>query len=86
MAARDIITAPEEREFSKATQIAYQNWYDHLCDVHIENSKSILRDGTIEEQDLISHTDPAPSGCAVSAVSVTFTIYLNEKGHININA
>ena len=49
-AVKEIDTALTEREFSDATNIAYQYWYTHLCDVYIENSKSILQSGTPEEQ------------------------------------
>lgn len=35
IAARDINQALEDREFFKSTQIAYQYWYDYLCDVYI---------------------------------------------------
>ncbi|WEW56123.1 valine--tRNA ligase [Emydomyces testavorans] len=49
-AAKDINQALTQREFSKATQIAYRYWYYNLCDVFIENSKVILQDGTEEER------------------------------------
>ncbi|KAM4054837.1 tRNA synthetases class I (I, l, M and v) domain-containing protein [Hirsutella rhossiliensis] len=49
-AARDINAALAEREFSKSTIIVYRYWYAELCDVYIENSKSIIRDGTEEER------------------------------------
>ncbi|CEJ95014.1 Putative Valyl-tRNA synthetase [[Torrubiella] hemipterigena] len=49
-AARDINEALAEREFSKATNIVYKYWYNELCDVYIENSKAIIRDGTEEER------------------------------------
>ncbi|EQK98237.1 valyl-tRNA synthetase [Ophiocordyceps sinensis CO18] len=49
-AARDINVALAEREFSKSTIIVYRYWYAELCDVYIENSKSIIRDGTDEER------------------------------------
>ncbi|KAI5918804.1 tRNA synthetases class I-domain-containing protein [Camillea tinctor] len=48
--SKDIHKALEEREFSKASQIVYQYWYENLCDVYIENSKAILQDGTEEEK------------------------------------
>ncbi|RDA83270.1 hypothetical protein CP532_0987 [Ophiocordyceps camponoti-leonardi (nom. inval.)] len=50
-AARDINAALAEREFSRATIIVYRYWYGELCDVYIENSKAILREGTAEERD-----------------------------------
>jgi len=50
VAAKEINQALTDREFSQATSIAYQYWYSHLCDVYIENSKSIIQDGTPEEQ------------------------------------
>ena len=46
----EINTALAKREFSDATQASYQYWYTNLCDVYIENSKSIIQDGTPEEQ------------------------------------
>ncbi|KAJ9648518.1 Valine--tRNA ligase, mitochondrial [Coniosporium tulheliwenetii] len=49
IASRDINEALANREFSKATSITYQYWYDCLCDVYIENSKAIIQDGTPEE-------------------------------------
>lgn len=49
-AARDINVALAEREFSKATIIVYRYWYGELCDVYIENSKAIIREGTDEER------------------------------------
>lgn len=44
------------RDFSKSTKLAYQFFYDELCDVFIENSKSILQDGTPEQQTLAQNT------------------------------
>jgi valyl-tRNA synthetase len=49
-AAKEINAALSEREFSKSTLIVYRYWYSELCDVYIENSKSIIRDGTEEER------------------------------------
>lgn len=46
----------EAREFSKATKFAYQFFYDMLCDVFIENSKSLLSDGALEEQRRVEQT------------------------------
>ncbi|KAL9129407.1 MAG: hypothetical protein Q9217_002138 [Psora testacea] len=48
--AANINQALAAREFSEATSISYQYWYTNLCDVYIENSKSIILDGTPEEQ------------------------------------
>ena len=50
MAAANINKALATREFSEATSTSYQYWYTNLCDVYIENSKSIIHDGTPEEQ------------------------------------
>ncbi|KAM3545240.1 hypothetical protein ARSEF1564_001874 [Beauveria bassiana] len=50
-AAKEVNVAIAEREFSKSTAIVYKYWYSELCDVYIENSKSIIRDGTPEERD-----------------------------------
>ena len=49
-AVRDINKALTDREFSAATSIAYQYWYNHLCDVYIENSKFLISEGTPEEK------------------------------------
>jgi valyl-tRNA synthetase len=50
MAARDINAALAEREFAKSSNIIYRYWYSELCDVYLENSKAIIRDGTDEER------------------------------------
>jgi len=55
-AALGVHEALEAREFSKSTKIAYQFFYDELCDVFIENSKSLLSDGTPEEQNTVQQT------------------------------
>ena len=49
-AARDINVAMADREFAKSSNIVYKYWYNELCDVYIENSKAIIRDGTEEER------------------------------------
>ncbi|OAQ70547.1 valyl-tRNA synthetase, mitochondrial precursor [Pochonia chlamydosporia 170] len=49
-AARDLNIAIADREFQKSTTIIYKYWYAELCDVYIENSKAIIRDGTEEER------------------------------------
>lgn len=49
-AAKEVNQALAEREFMKSTSIIYAYWYNHLCDVYIENSKAILQDGTPEEK------------------------------------
>jgi len=51
VASRDINAALEDREFSNAAGIVYGYWYNHLCDVYIENSKAILTSGSREEQE-----------------------------------
>ncbi|KAJ5096175.1 hypothetical protein NUU61_005531 [Penicillium alfredii] len=48
-AARQINQALKEREFAKSTEIIYRYLYDELFDIYIENSKSIISDGTPEE-------------------------------------
>jgi valyl-tRNA synthetase len=50
-AANQVNQALAEREFAKSTTIIYQYWYSNLCDVYIENSKSIIQDGTAEERE-----------------------------------
>jgi valyl-tRNA synthetase len=49
-AARDINAALADREFAKSSNIIYRYWYNELCDVYLENSKAIIRDGTEEER------------------------------------
>lgn len=49
-ATKDINAAITNREFQKSTTIVYKYWYAELCDVYIENSKAIIRDGTEEER------------------------------------
>lgn len=55
-AASEINAALAAREFSTSTKIAYEYWYSHLCDVYIENSKSIIQDGTPAEQESAKQT------------------------------
>jgi valyl-tRNA synthetase len=50
IAAKEINVAIEERDFSVATSVIYQFWYNQLCDVFIENSKALISDGTPDEQ------------------------------------
>ena len=45
-AAREVNEALASREFSKSTQACHSYWLHELCDVYIENSKSIIRDGS----------------------------------------
>jgi valyl-tRNA synthetase len=55
-AIKDVNEALEAREFSKSTRIVHQFFYDELCDVFIENSKSILSEGTSETQNSVQQT------------------------------
>lgn len=48
-AAKQINRALEEREFARSTQISYRYLYDELFAIYIENSKSIISEGTTEE-------------------------------------
>lgn len=50
IAAKEINQALTDREFAQATSIVYQYWYTQLCDVYIENSKSLIQSGTPAEQ------------------------------------
>jgi valyl-tRNA synthetase len=47
--AKQINQALDQREFARSTQIIYRYLYDDLFDIYIENSKSIISDGTAEE-------------------------------------
>ena len=55
-AVKGVNEALEARQFSTATKLTYQFFYDELCDVFIENSKGILSDGTPEEQQSVQQT------------------------------
>jgi valyl-tRNA synthetase len=48
--ARNVNADLEARSFANATQALYRYWLYELCDVYIENSKSIIRDGTEEQR------------------------------------
>jgi valyl-tRNA synthetase len=48
-ATKEINTAIETREFSTSASTAYQYIYSQLCDVFIENSKSLLQEDTPPE-------------------------------------
>lgn len=48
-AAKTTNEALESRNFGDATIAIYNFWYD-LCDVYIENSKSLIQDGTQEQK------------------------------------
>lgn len=50
VAAKEINQGLADREFSRTTISIYRYWYAELCDVYIENSKAIIRDGTEEER------------------------------------
>ncbi|KAI1213881.1 tRNA synthetases class I-domain-containing protein [Annulohypoxylon truncatum] len=49
-AAKEINESIADREFNKSTLTVYQYWYNHLCDVYIENSKALIQDGTADEK------------------------------------
>ncbi|KAK4890586.1 hypothetical protein LTR27_010748 [Elasticomyces elasticus] len=55
-ASKKVNEALAAREFSQATQAAHGYWLYELCDVYIENSKSIIRDGTPEESSSAQNT------------------------------
>ncbi|KAI3406287.2 VAS1 [Candida oxycetoniae] len=48
-AAKNTNESLEARNFGDATNHIYNFWYD-LCDVYIENSKSLIQDGTSEQK------------------------------------
>jgi len=54
-AIKEVNKALEDREFSKTTKVIYQFFYDELCDVFIENSKTLLSDETVK-QDSVQQT------------------------------
>lgn len=50
IATREVNDYLANRDFSDCTQALHRYWLYELCDVYIENSKSIIRDGTPEER------------------------------------
>ncbi|KAK6464077.1 tRNA synthetases class I-domain-containing protein [Scheffersomyces coipomensis] len=48
-AAKNTNSALERRDFGESTNHIYNFWYE-LCDVYIENSKSLIQDGTPEQK------------------------------------
>ncbi|KAF3931648.1 hypothetical protein ABW20_dc0107270 [Dactylellina cionopaga] len=48
-AVKQVNQALEDREFAKSSQVCYRYLYDELFDIYIENSKTIISDGTPEE-------------------------------------
>ncbi|KAI0890620.1 tRNA synthetases class I-domain-containing protein [Annulohypoxylon maeteangense] len=50
IAAKEINESIADREFNKSTLTVYQYWYNHLCDVYIENSKALIQDGSEDEK------------------------------------
>lgn len=56
IACKEINIALADREFAVATGIAYQFWYTQLCDVYIENSKSLISDENPEVRQSAKNT------------------------------
>ncbi|KAI6779603.1 Valine--tRNA ligase-like protein [Emericellopsis cladophorae] len=77
-AAKEINQALADREFSKATIIVYRYWYNELCDVYIENSKAIIRDGTEEERQSALQTLYTTLEAALAMIH-PFMPYLTEE-------
>ena len=50
IASKDINQSLHDRNFSDAASSCYQFWYMQLCDIFIENSKSLIQNGTPAEQ------------------------------------
>ncbi|KAF3931507.1 hypothetical protein ABW19_dt0205566 [Dactylella cylindrospora] len=46
----------QSRDFFRATEAVYQYWYSQLCDVYIENSKTLIQDGSPEVQESAKQT------------------------------
>jgi valyl-tRNA synthetase len=49
-AVKEVNLAVPEREFSRATATIYAYWYSQLCDVFIENSKTLIQEGAEDEK------------------------------------
>ncbi|CAD6572663.1 MAG: valine--tRNA ligase [Alectoria sarmentosa] len=52
----EVNTALESRDFSIATQAARRYFWDELCDIYIENSKSLISDGTDKQAESAKQT------------------------------
>lgn len=50
IAAREVNESLADRDFSDSTQALHRYWLYELCDVYIENSKTIIRDGTEDQR------------------------------------
>ncbi|CUM67047.1 uncharacterized protein PRCAT00004736001 [Priceomyces carsonii] len=48
-ASKEAADCIDNREFGESTNAIYRFWFD-LCDVYIENSKTLIQDGTPEQQ------------------------------------
>lgn len=68
----------DARDFADATQISYQYWYNHLCDVYIENSKSIIQDGSPEESQSAQQTLYTALECGLKLIH-PFMPFLTEE-------
>ncbi|CCU79005.1 Valyl-tRNA synthetase [Blumeria hordei DH14] len=68
IAAQEINQALQDREFMKSTTIIYQYWYNNLCDVFIENSKTIFQEGTAEEKLSALNTLYTVLDCALTMI------------------
>lgn len=77
-AVEEINKALEARNFADATQVSYQYWYNHLCDVYIENSKSILQDGSPEESRSAQQTLYTALECGLKLIH-PFMPFLSEE-------
>lgn len=77
-AARDINVALADREFAKSSNIIYRYWYNELCDVYIENSKAIIRDGTEEERNSAIQTLYTTLEAALTMIH-PFMPYITEE-------
>lgn len=56
-AAKEMDQALEQRDFNTAATTVYQYWYSQLCDVFIENSKSLLSpEAPVEAQESAKQT------------------------------
>lgn len=77
-AAKEINIALADREFSKSSIIVYRYWYNELCDVYIENSKAIIRDGTEEERNSAIQTLYTALEAALTMIH-PFMPYITEE-------
>ncbi|KAI3323443.1 tRNA synthetases class I-domain-containing protein [Xylariaceae sp. AK1471] len=76
--AKEMNQAISAREFNKATSAIYRYWYDELCDIFIENAKSIIQSGTEDQRQSAVQTLYTALENALKMIH-PFTPYVTEE-------